>query len=674
MSEQGYFMFSSQPKKKSDQNCVAYAAYCADEKLFDEAEDRHHNFKDHEIKPLSFIMKPSHAPEWTLNRERLWNEVKKNEKGSNWRTHRDLKLSLPLGFPKDHYVEMTKEFVKENLTDQGMVADVHIHFDREHNPHVHILCTVRPFNEDGTWGDKKKNIPKLDKNGNEMRNEKGWKVYKTVPLTNWDSKEFLENQRSSWARIHNKYAELNKIHKYFDHRSYEKQGLDKEATKRLSRRNYELEKQEKEKAKALGIPYKPVTKWGEYNEEIRKENEAIQYKKEMESQQITSIQSIYKKYVQHIENHLNDIQKQSIKTVLRKAKNVHGQFLSNLTYQAAKEVNNSMVEVNSKWNDYLQREKINLDTQKNFYQLMVKKYKEDPSFVTMYGLPKEANEFKTIISEKLADLKANSEKFNSQFHAFVKEKESANFVYNTQKDIVNRTFEEVYGKEAADQFTSDEKGFAVDSALHHRYIRMDQIKGDYQKSAVSYADIDYMSLAKKYHQSLIITERSIQKVQREIKQNESNPNADRYIHLLKSEKIRDHYNELLSQIEPSMVQQIQRDFAGNNQMVSQHDLEKMSYEELISYYYNDESMIEKQRDKNFNQGRKVVNDTEERMDRDHDFASEKLNIFGSPQQDIVSGILGAVGHIQNSEQAKTKEKKAKKNRKKRHRDDDLYLE
>lgn len=78
-------------------------------------------------------MKPSNAPEWTLNREKLWNEVKKNEKGSNWRTHRDLKLSLPIGFQKDHYLEMTKEFVKENLTDQGMVADFHIHLDHIEN-------------------------------------------------------------------------------------------------------------------------------------------------------------------------------------------------------------------------------------------------------------------------------------------------------------------------------------------------------------------------------------------------------------------------------------------------------------------------------------------------------------------------------------------------------------
>ncbi|WP_332633103.1 MobA/MobL family protein [Halalkalibacter flavus] len=672
MSDQGYFMFSSQPKKKSDQNCVAYAAYCADEKLFDEVEDRHHKFKEHEIKPVSFIMKPSHAPDWTLNREKLWNEVKKNEKGSNWRTHRDLKLSLPIGFPKDHYLEMTKEFVKENLTDQGMVADVHIHLDHKDNPHVHILCTVRAFNKDGTWADKKKNIPKLDKDGNEIRDEKGWKVYKTVAVTNWDSKEFLENQRSSWSRIHNKYAELNKINKHFDHRSYERQGLDKEATKRLSRRNYELEKQEKEKAKALDVPYKPVTKWGEYNEEVRKENEAIQHKKVMESQQITDIKSIFKKNVQQVDSNLNDIQKQSIKTVLRKAKNVNGQFLSNLNYQVAKEVNNSMVDVNSKWNDYLQREKINIDVQNNFYQLMVKKYKEDPNFVTMYGLPKDRNEFKTIISEKLTNLKSNGKKFNSQFNAFVKEKESASFVYSAQKEIVNRTFEEVYGKEAADKFTSDEKGFAIDSALKDRYIRMDQIKDEYSKSAVSYADIDYMSLAKKYQQSLMITERSIQKMQREIKQNESNPKPDRYIHLFKSEKIRDHYKDLLNQIQPSMVQQIQKDFAENNKMVSQNDLEKMSYEELISYYYNDESMIEKQLNKNFNQERKVVNDTEERIDRDHDFNVEKLN--SSQQQDITSGLLGAFGQVQNSQQAKTKETKAKKNRKKRHRDDDLYLE
>ncbi|MGM0890087.1 MAG: MobA/MobL family protein [Bacillota bacterium] len=75
---------------------------------------------------------------------------------------------MPIGFQKDHYLEMTKEFFKENLTDQGMVADVHIHLDHIENPHVHIPCTCRPFNEDGTWGDKKKNVPKLDKDGNEL--------------------------------------------------------------------------------------------------------------------------------------------------------------------------------------------------------------------------------------------------------------------------------------------------------------------------------------------------------------------------------------------------------------------------------------------------------------------------------------------------------------------------
>lgn len=45
------------------------------------------------------------------------------------------------------------------FVDKGMVADVAIHRDHDENPHAHVMLTNRPFNADGSWGQKaKKNI------------------------------------------------------------------------------------------------------------------------------------------------------------------------------------------------------------------------------------------------------------------------------------------------------------------------------------------------------------------------------------------------------------------------------------------------------------------------------------------------------------------------------------
>jgi hypothetical protein len=660
MKEQGYFMFSNEPMTKSKQNCVAFAAYCADEKLFDEAEDRHHQFEKHEVQPISFIMKPSHAPEWVTDRERLWNEVKKIEKGSNWRTHRSLKLSLPLGIPKDDYVNMTKEFVKENLTDQGIVADVHLHLDKAENPHVHILCTVRPFHEDGTWADKKKNIPKLDQQGNEIRNQKGWKVYRTVPSTAWDTKDFLENQRGSWARIHNKYAERNQINKYFDHRSYARQGIDKEATRRLSRRNYELEKKEKERCDALGIPYKPLTQWGEYNEEVRRQNEVIQEKEKIEKQQATTFKAIYEKKIQQFHDSLNDMQKQSLKTVIRKAKNRRGSSLGDIGYFEAKQVYQSLDELNSKWFDYLNREKIDIHNQKDFYQLMVKKFKENPSFVAVYGLPKDVHEFMDINSQKHMELKEKSENFRHQFMAYSKEKESASFVFRLQKTIVDQSFEDMYGVEIANQFTSDEKAFAIREAVNGNYVRVDRIRESYLNDEVSTQRIDYLKLAKQYHESFLISDRTVNKLNRVISQNKGLPVTENYVNLLKAEKIRDYYQSLLDKVEPLMAQQIQSDLKAKGKDVSIDQLRQMSAKDMLLTYYNDDLMKDQQK-------------------RNQEAVNEHFNPDGhqyeySRSNDLISGMLDAARQLEKNEQAKTKEKKAKKNRKPRHRDDDLYLE
>lgn len=76
-------------------------------------------FKNHTVKPESMILTPQNAPEWTKDRQRLWNEVdkveKKNAKTNNPILAKEVLLSLPNDFDREVQTELTKDFIKVSL-------------------------------------------------------------------------------------------------------------------------------------------------------------------------------------------------------------------------------------------------------------------------------------------------------------------------------------------------------------------------------------------------------------------------------------------------------------------------------------------------------------------------------------------------------------------------------
>lgn len=66
--------------------------------------------------------------------------------------------------------ELARNFCQKTFVDKGMVADICIHNPsrQQKNIHAHIMLTMRPFNKDGTWGDKQKKEYVLDKDGNKI--------------------------------------------------------------------------------------------------------------------------------------------------------------------------------------------------------------------------------------------------------------------------------------------------------------------------------------------------------------------------------------------------------------------------------------------------------------------------------------------------------------------------
>ncbi|PZX01274.1 MobA/MobL family protein [Psychrobacillus insolitus] len=264
-----YYMLRANVISKKTQSVVASASYRSGMSLYSERDQEIKNFRTRGVAPVSFILSPDHAPKWTHDREKLWNEVEKKEKAWNAQLAREILIALPLELDHDQQNKLVKTFVQTNFVDEGMVADVAIHRDKEHNPHAHVLLTVRPFNKDGSWGEKKRRAYERDENGEIKRTEYGKKIFQTVNSTDWNHRETLVKWRLAYADMMNDAFLENDIQQKVSALSFEDQGLEKIAEVRLERNEYQFVKRLEAQGKEA------TTFYHQLNQQIRKTNEQI---------------------------------------------------------------------------------------------------------------------------------------------------------------------------------------------------------------------------------------------------------------------------------------------------------------------------------------------------------------------------------------------------------------
>lgn len=250
--------------RSSGRSAVGSAAYRAGEKLENERDGMTHDYTRKEGVVHTEIMTPENAPEWTKDRGTLWNEVEKVETAKDAQLAREIEVALPNELDREQQKELLREYVKENFTDKGMVADIAVHDKGDGNPHAHIMLTTRPFEKDGSWGKKQKKEYILDKDGNKQYDPKK-KTYKckTVKTTDWDKTETLEKWREKWAEIGNRHLERAGHEPTLDHRSYEEQGIEKVPTVHLGPEVAAMEKR--------GI----MTDRGDINREVAEHNRQL---------------------------------------------------------------------------------------------------------------------------------------------------------------------------------------------------------------------------------------------------------------------------------------------------------------------------------------------------------------------------------------------------------------
>ena len=132
----------------------------------------------------------------------------------------------------DENIELARAFCREQFVARDMIVDLAIHEgkskneDEPDNPHFHVLAPIRPFTEDGRWGNKQKREYILDEDGNRIKDAKGKDIFNAVSTTGWNDPELLKEWRRAWTeKVNEKFRECHMAAR-IDHRSYKEQGID----------------------------------------------------------------------------------------------------------------------------------------------------------------------------------------------------------------------------------------------------------------------------------------------------------------------------------------------------------------------------------------------------------------------------------------------------------------
>ena len=225
---------------------IAKAAYNARDKLQDEYYGKVHDYSKKDDLVFSKIFLSEHIPKEFSNREYLWNEVEKIEKSKNSQLARNLLFELPRELNEEDRIKLISEFIEENFTSKGMIADCNIHnpmaSDHEEQPHAHILLTLREMDSEGKWKPKCRKEYILDENGEKIKLKSGNYKSRKVNLNDWNEPDKAKEWRENFSKKANEYLARNNIAKRIDPRTFEEQGREELPQIHLGTSSFQMEK------------------------------------------------------------------------------------------------------------------------------------------------------------------------------------------------------------------------------------------------------------------------------------------------------------------------------------------------------------------------------------------------------------------------------------------------
>ena len=272
-----YHLEAKVVSRGNGRSAVAASAYLSCSKILNDYDGIQHDFTRKKGLVWQEVLLPKFAPPEWKDRSVLWNAVEKNEKTKDSRLAREFVPALPIELTPAQWQELLTDFIQNNFVADGICADVAVHdpYPPGHNPHAHIMVTVRPLDEKGNWqyktekeyvclrngeergftaaefkaaqadgwekqypykvGRKKVYLPpsEAEKHGYERVSKypKSTKYGRQNPISErWNSEEQLVQWRKAWADAANRYLERYGYNERIDHRSHAERGLDEQPT------------------------------------------------------------------------------------------------------------------------------------------------------------------------------------------------------------------------------------------------------------------------------------------------------------------------------------------------------------------------------------------------------------------------------------------------------------
>ena len=127
---------------------IAAAAYASCSRLYNDYDGLTHDYTRKQGCLYSEVFLPQYAPEEWKDRQVLWEAVESVEKNKGQPTGKGACGRSAIGAVFGMTGKVCwRRFTREQGTDLGMCADVNIHdpYPPGHNPHSHILFTMRPL-------------------------------------------------------------------------------------------------------------------------------------------------------------------------------------------------------------------------------------------------------------------------------------------------------------------------------------------------------------------------------------------------------------------------------------------------------------------------------------------------------------------------------------------------
>lgn len=188
--------------RSSGRSAVGAAAYRLGAEMVDERTGQRFDYTHKKGVEPGVILAPDNAPEWCQDPAQLWNRVEQGEKRKDAQLCREINIALPSELNHKEKRALMLDYCRDEFTAKGMIAMVAFHDLDSHNPHAHIMLTMREIGPDGF--------------GNKMRE--------------WNNHDLATEYRQHWAERANRALELAGHDARIDHRSLEDQGIDRTPT------------------------------------------------------------------------------------------------------------------------------------------------------------------------------------------------------------------------------------------------------------------------------------------------------------------------------------------------------------------------------------------------------------------------------------------------------------